>query len=177
VVTSYSIWLMSRFNLYADFSAIASPRVILGIGMAFFFVPLTTVSFAHISKEEMGNAAGIFNLVRNLGGSFGVAFATTVLSQRAQVHQNFLVEHITPYNPVYQRYFDQLSQWLKTQQPQLTDPGAAIAMMYRQVQQQASMLAFNDVFWVLALISAALIILTALFRGSGQVTSPPGVGH
>ena len=103
---TYSLWLMSDFNLEASFYAISLPRVVLGFGMGLFFVPLATATFVDISREATGNASGIFNLLRNLGGSFGVAFSTTILAQRAQVHQNFLVEGITPYNSAFQHYFE-----------------------------------------------------------------------
>ena len=164
VVITVSIWLMSQFNLAADFMAISWPRVVLGMGMGLFFVPLATASFSNISKEAMGNASGIFNLLRNLGGSFGVAVSTTVLSQRAQVHQHFLVEHITPYDPTFQIYHEQISRWLQTHALQGADPKLPLAVIYQEVLRQASMLAFNDAFWVLAWITALLIPFTVLFR-------------
>ncbi len=163
-IMAYSLFLMSGFNLQADFMSISWPRIVQGFGMGLFFVPLAAATFAYIPKEEMGNASGIFNLVRNLGGSFGVAFSTTVLSQRSQFHQNLLVEHVTPYNPVFQERFAGIMQWLKTHDPNFTSPMKVLAVFYKEVLRQASMLAFNDVFWLFAWFTAILVPLTFILK-------------
>jgi MFS transporter, DHA2 family, multidrug resistance protein len=172
VIISYSLWLMSGFNLEADFIAISWPRVVLGLGMGLFFVPLSTISFSNIPKEEMGNASGIFNLLRNLGGSFGVAITTTVLAQRSQAHQSVLVERITPYDPAFQIRYEQLLQWLQLNHTAIASPDLTLAMIYREVLRQANLLAFNDAFWALSWVVACLVPLTFLFRRSGT----PGDG-
>src|SRR6202142_4318065 len=69
---SFSTYLMSQFSLAADFNTVIWPRIVLGVGMGFLFIPLMTLTMSSIKKEEMGNASAIFNLLRNLGGSFGV---------------------------------------------------------------------------------------------------------
>jgi len=92
IIGSYAVYLMSQLNLDAGFTNVIWPRVVQGIGVAFFFVPLMTVTMSTIPKEEMGNATGVFNLLRNLGGSFGTAFVMTTLSRRAQYHQSMLTE-------------------------------------------------------------------------------------
>ena len=117
-ISAGALWLMSGFNLKAGFWAVVEPRTIQGFGLGLFFVPLSAAAFSGIPKEETGNASGIFNLVRNLGGSFGVAFSATILARRTQVHQTFLAEHVTPYNPSYQHYYNQIQQWLQIHQPQ-----------------------------------------------------------
>ena len=97
-IAGYSIYLMSKFTLLADFHTIIWPRVVMGAGIGFHFVSLTLLTLSSIKKEEMGNATSIFSLLRNLGGSFGVAIATTLLARRAQFHQVHLVEHLTPFD-------------------------------------------------------------------------------
>src|SRR4030042_655633 len=87
IVAAYSTYLMSQFNLLADFNTIIWPRVVLGVGMGFLFIPLTTLTMSAIRKEDMGNASAIYNLLRNLGGSFGVAFVTTMLARGDKLHQ------------------------------------------------------------------------------------------
>ncbi|HDM77516.1 MAG TPA: DHA2 family efflux MFS transporter permease subunit [Deltaproteobacteria bacterium] len=163
-IMAYSLYLMSGFNLQADFMAVSWPRIIQGFGMGLFFVPLAAATFANIPKEKMGNASGIFNLLRNLGGSFGVAFSTTVLSQRSQFHQNFLVEHITPYNKVFQERFAAILHWLKANDPGFASPDKVLAVFYKEVLRQASMLAFNDVFWLFAWFTAFLIPMTFILK-------------
>jgi DHA2 family multidrug resistance protein len=176
-ILAYSIWLMSGFNLEAGFFAVALPRAIQGFGLGLFFVPLATATFMTIRKEETGNASAIFNLLRNLGGSFGVAFSTTILAQRAQVHQSFLTEHITPYNTAFQIRYQHVLQWLQTNHAELASPGTVLAFFYREMLRQANMLAFNDTFWLLALLTACVIPLTLLFRGAAARGVAPGGVH
>ncbi len=164
LLAALSIWLMSRFNLEAGFWAIAEPRLLLGVGMGLFFVPLSTATFLNIRNEEMGNATAIFNVLRNMGQSFGVALSTTVLAQRAQVHQNFLVERITPFDPAFQNSYQQLLAWLKAWHPEMGGMNSALGLIYKEVVRQATMLAFNDAFWILACLTALLLPLTLLFR-------------
>ncbi|MGD9339142.1 MAG: DHA2 family efflux MFS transporter permease subunit, partial [Syntrophobacterales bacterium] len=172
MVMSYAIWLMSGFNLQASFLAIAGPRIIQGFGLGLFFVPLATATFMNIPKEQTGNASAIFNLLRNLGGSFGVAISTTILAQRAQFHQTFLVEKTTPYNASFQIRYEQLLQWLQMHRPDLANPTTTLALIYRELQRQASILAFNDTFWLLAFATALLIPLTLLLRRIAPTSLP-----
>ncbi len=168
---AYSLWLMSGFNLQASFMAISWPRIVLGFGMGLFFVPLAAATFVNIPNEKMGNASGIFNLLRNLGGSFGVAFSTTLLARRAQFHQNFLVEHANPFNPIFQGYYVNLKEWLKINH--ITHPSGPLAVIYGEILRQAHMMSFNDAFWILALITALLVPLTVIFRkGEKQAGMP-----
>jgi DHA2 family multidrug resistance protein len=175
-ILAYSLWLMSRFNLEASFAVVASPRVVMGFGLGLFFVPLTTATFANIPREEMGNASGLFNLLRNLGGSFGVAFIATVLARRSQTHQNFLAEHVTPYNPEFQYSYEQLRQWLELHRPDLALGDGPLVLLAREVARQAAMMAFNDSFWMLAWIAASMLPLVFLLKRSGDGLAP-GPAH
>jgi len=78
------------------------------------FIPLTTMTMSSIRKEEIGYATSIFNLLRNLGGSFGMAFVTTMLARRGQLHQVHLGEHFTPFDRNFQLALPQISQTLRT---------------------------------------------------------------
>ncbi len=174
-ISACALWLMSGFNLDASFRAVALPRIIQGFGLGLFFVPLSAATFSGIPKEETGNASGIFNLLRNLGGSFGVAFCTTVLARRTQLHQTFLAEHVTPYNPSFQRYFNQIQKWLQNHQAPFAGPSAPLGEIYQRVLRQSYMLAFNDTFWLLSLATAALVPLTIFFRQKSKTAPSEGV--
>jgi len=173
-IAAYSLWLMSGFALDGSFMSFTWPRVVQAVGMGLFFVPLSAATYVGIPLEEMGNASGIFNLLRNLGGSFGVAFSTTVLAQRSQVHQSFLVENITPYNKAFQSFYAQLTEWFQMNQTHIhaLPDKAAMAVTYREVLRQASMLAFNDTFWLLAIGTAVLVPLTLIFRRARAPAAP-----
>lgn len=152
-VTSYSFLMMTRFNLYADYQYVLMPRIVQGFGVGCLFVPLTTLTLTHIPKEEMGNATGIFNLLRNLGGSFGIAFSATMLSRHTQINHNRLIEHVTPTGLTFQQAFYSLRFRLPQLgvNPALVDE-TAYGTIYRELRRQAMMLSFNDSFGYLFLI-------------------------
>jgi MFS transporter, DHA2 family, multidrug resistance protein len=175
-VAAYSVHLMSQFNLFADFSTIFWPRVVLGVGMGFLFVPLTTMTMSGVRKEGMGNATAIFNLLRNLGGSFGVAFVTTMLARRAQFHQARLVDHFTPFSRNLQQVLPQLSEILRERgfTSPLPDQGS-LGVIYNQLLQQASMFSFNDAFYLLSLMMMLVLLLVPLMKKSKEPTPVSGM--
>jgi DHA2 family multidrug resistance protein len=157
-ISAYAAWLLSGINLNADFQYLALLRIILGFGIGFFFVPLTTLTLSTISREKMGNASAIYNFLRNLGGSFGVAIVTTILARRAQIHQARLVEGMTSFDRAYQMASEGAANVLH----QAGDPIAryrGLGMIYRQLVRQAAMLSFNDAFYVTFVIMAATLPL------------------
>jgi DHA2 family multidrug resistance protein len=173
--TAYSQWLMSNFNLQADFYSVAWPRLVQGLGLGLFFVPLSAATYANIPREKSGNASGIFNLLRNLGGSFGIAFSTTILAQRAQVHQTFLSERISPYNPAFQEYYHRIQNFLQMNHPEVPNQTGGLVFVYQEVLRQASMLSFNDTFYLLSIATCILIPVTFLLR-RGKGGPPPDAG-
>jgi DHA2 family multidrug resistance protein len=175
IVCAYATYLMSQFNLYADFYTVSWPRIVLGVGMGFFFIPLTTLTMSGIKKEDMGNATAIFNLLRNLGGSFGVAFVTTMLSRRAQFHQFRLVEYLTPFDTAYQMASHQSAQVLQYRgfEGSLSEYGS-LATIYRQLMRQASMMSFNDVFYLTSIIMVCILPLVLLMK-KGRGGAPSGM--
>jgi DHA2 family multidrug resistance protein len=165
IVNAYATYLMANFNLYADFNTVIWPRIVLGIGMGFFFIPLTTLTMASIKKEDMGNASAIYNLLRNLGGSFGVAFVTTMLARRAQFHQVHLTEHLTPFDTSYQtatQYTSQILQYRGMGSYQAEH--GSLAAIYEQLLRQASMLSFNDSFYLVSIIMIGVLPLILLMK-------------
>jgi DHA2 family multidrug resistance protein len=176
VITSYALFLMASFDLQADFFAIALPRLIQGVGLGMFFVPLSAAAYINIPVEKIGNASGVFNLLRNLGGSFGVAVSSTILAQRAQVHQTFLSENITPYNPAFRHAYQNAAGFLQKSNMPAPSKGG-LAFVYAEVLRQANMLAFNDTFYVLAVATAVMIPLTLFLRkgSSGDGSSAAGM--
>ena len=175
VVNAYATFLMSRFNLYADFYTVIWPRIVLGVGMGFFFIPLTTMTMSGIRKEDMGNASAIYNLLRNLGGSFGVAFVTTVLARREQFHQARLVDHLTPFDSTYQFFSEKSSHLLNSLGlgESLSDKGG-LALIYRDLLRQASMMSFNDAFHLVSIMMICVLPLVLLMKRAKGV-QPDGM--
>lgn len=165
IICAYSTYLMSGFNLHADFYSITWPRVVLGIGMGFTVIPLMTLAFSSIKKEEMGNATAIFNFLRNLGGSFGVALVTTIIARRSKFHQSHLVEHLTPFDTSYQIATSQASQFLQYRRfDAVTSQHGGLGAIYGQLLRQASMLSFNDAFYMLSILMICTLPLMMLMK-------------
>jgi DHA2 family multidrug resistance protein len=175
LINALALYLMSGFTLTTDFWSVIGPRILQGIGISLFFVPLSTLTLSSLSKPEMGNGSAIFNLLRNLGGSFGVAFITTVLSRRAQFHQSRLTEGFSQYDFNLQQAQPAIQQYL--QRGGLEETAArqgALELLYRQLQQQAAMLSFNDVFWLLSLFFLGLVPFVILIRRRRDALAPLG---
>ncbi len=176
LICSYATYLMSNFNLQADFWSIIWPRIVLGIGMPFIFISLTLLTMAGIKKEDMGNATGIYNLLRNLGGSFGVAFVTTMLGRRAQFHQFRLVENLTIFDHSFQYADEQFSFLFDLKGFGPLSEKAGLGLIYRELLRQASMLGFNDAFHLLSVLMLCVFVLIFLLKRPA-VSSKPGAMH
>ncbi|UFS69695.1 DHA2 family efflux MFS transporter permease subunit [Geomonas sp. RF6] len=176
IIGATSMFIMQRFSLEAAYWDFVWPRVILGIGLAMIFVPLTTVTLATISKEEMGNATGIFNLLRNIGGSVGIAIAATMLARYSQFYQTTLAAHVTPYGLVTQKTISAMTQAAASRG---LDPAsaqnAALAMIYGTVRRQAAMLSYNRIFFIVGLAFLVIIPLLLLLKKPDRHAPPPPV--
>jgi len=166
VLNAYATWEMSTVTLGADYWALAWPRMIQGVGIGFIFVPLNTVALATISRERMGNATALLNVVRNLGGAIGVALLTTLLARRSQVHQTTLGGHVDIWDA---ETAERLRAWAAHFAAQgadsFTAERRAVSKLYQEVTRQAQLLAFADDFWVLFLLfCGSLVLLPMLSR-------------
>jgi MFS transporter, DHA2 family, multidrug resistance protein len=176
LTNAYALFVMSHLNLDADFWTIIWPRIIQGIGISFFFVPLSTLTLSSIPKPQMGNGSAIFNLLRNLGGSFGVAFITTVLSRRTQFHQSHLSEGFSIYDFKLQQAVPTLQGFLQGRGVEgTTAKQGALEILYGLLQKQAAMLGFSDVFYLLFIFFLGLVPLVWVIRRGATVMI--GEGH
>ncbi len=165
VISAYSLFNMARFSLGIDLGTAINARNIQAVGIAFFFVPLNYLAMAYIPKEGMNNASAVFNLLRNLGGSFGVAFVTTLLARRAQFHQARLIENLTPYDLSYQTALEGLKAYLAPKVLGLYDATQmAGATLYKLLLQQANAMAFYDVFHAQGLMFVGLTVLMWIIK-------------
>ena len=177
IIAAYSMHLMQGFTLEAAYRDFVWPRVVLGVGLAMIFVPLTTVTLSTISKEEMGNATGIFSLLRNIGGSVGIAISATLLARYAQFYQTNLVAHVTPYNPLTQSRIAVLKGALmgRGMGAAAADKGA-LAIIYGDISRQAYMLSYNRIFFVVGIAFVVIIPLLLLLK-KPQKHLPPSAAH
>ena len=165
-IFAYSIFLLSRINLSISMVSVALPNLINGFAGGFIFVPLTTMAMGRLSKEKIGNAAGIYNLMRNIGGSVGIATVTTLLVRGAQVHQHYLVGNVTAGSPAASDLLGGLQKAFSLGGADAyTSHQKALGALYGVVRQQASLLAYVDNFRFLAFLALLCIPLALLFKG------------
>ncbi len=126
------------------------------------FIPLMTVAFTTISKEHMGNATSIFNLLRNIAGSFGIAFMTTILARRAQFHQFRFVEHLHPFDMKYQIALQKTHAVLAAKGQVSSQAGNGL--IYQELMRQAHLFAFTDAFYMGAVIILCVVPLIFLLK-------------
>jgi DHA2 family multidrug resistance protein len=167
------LFIMSRFNLYIDYKTAVWSRCVQSLGMAFLFVPISTMAFAFIPKERTNYATGLFNLARNIGGSIGIAMVTTMLTRRTQFHQARLVEHMTPYDFAYRQSMAGAAQVLSLHGASPPDAAAgANGLIYGSLLRQSGMLAFSDAFWLMGMLFLLVIPMMFLVKKTGPVRGP-----
>ena len=156
VFAGTSFW-NSHFNTDTTFWQLITPRLIMGIGVSAFFVPLMSLTLSDIPPNLLASAAGVSNFIRILGGSFGTSLSITLWDRRAAFHHEMMAERVTEYSSTTN---DAMATLGGLDQPL----SSGYAMLERTMQQQAVMLATNDIFWVSALIFAGLIFLVWFAR-------------
>src|SRR5689334_17503402 len=167
------IWL-SWLNLQAGYWDIFWPQLIQGVGMSLLFVPLTTVSMDPIPRERMGNATSLFNLMRNIGGSVGIAITGTMLARNNQSTTSMLGSNVRADDPASQMMLAQLKAgFMAAGADAVTATERAYGALFGFVQRQAAMVSFVGLFQLLGIMFLALLPLVLLMkrprRGGGPV--------
>jgi DHA2 family multidrug resistance protein len=158
-----SLW-QSQINLDVAWRNVAWPSVLNGVAIGFIFVPLTTVTMGHLAQKQISNATGMFNLMRNLGGSLGIAFVSTMLSRDAQTHQAMMVSHLTAYDPAYGQHLAAAKAAFGAHTDPVTALAQARSAIYTQLTAQARLWSFVDNFRIFSLLSLCCIPLVFLFK-------------
>ncbi len=149
ILTGSGNILLGQVNLNAGFWDLAWPGVISGLGMGLFFVPMSTLAFQNIGTNKQDEASGIYGVTRSIGSSVGIALVGWQVASRIQYHWSALSAQISPYDAAAHEYLSHLQL--------MPNSIAGASQLAIQVQQQASMLAFQDAFWLTGV--AAFIML------------------
>jgi len=134
--SGWAMWRWSGLDLDISFWNVSDARMLQVIWLPFLFIPLSAVSYIGVPPDQNNQASALINLMRNLGGSFGVSFVQTLLEWRTQFHHARLASEITPYN----------GYWF----------GHSVAAIARAVQTQAQVMSFLDIFWLLGLVALCI---------------------
>jgi DHA2 family multidrug resistance protein len=173
VLNGTALSWMSNLTLAVDYWSLVWPRFVQGFGMGFIFLPLTTLSISTIPKARLPNATAAYNLIRNMGGSIGVALTTTLLARRSQYHQATLVGHVDAWDPETTARLAGWTQHFLTQGADaFTARARATAMMYRETVAQAQVLAYVDEFRILSVMFFAMLLLIPFMRRV-RIERPP----
>ncbi len=157
-VLSAGMFQLAYINLTTGFWTFVYLWMVSRGGLGFLFVPINVVAFSFVPKQRMNSATGMINLARNIGGSVGISLVTTIQARLMQKHQSDLVGNMTPLNPRYMAAMHGLTSQLQAKGSDAMGAAhQAGALLYGELQRQAAMLAFIDVFWILGAVCLWMI--------------------
>jgi DHA2 family multidrug resistance protein len=168
-----SSFVLSRLSLDLTVGVLFWPLFFSGVSIGFMFVPLNTLALGAFRAEQIGNASGIFNLMRNVGGSAGISLVTTYVARSAQAQQVALAARLTPYDAPFRSGLQSATSALAAA-GQTEAPQKALGLMYRALIGQSQLLAFLNNFRWFALM-CVLCIASALFFRKSQARGPVAV--
>jgi DHA2 family multidrug resistance protein len=168
LVVGIALIHFSHFNLQTDYRHYALARCLQALGYAFFFVPLSVIAYSQLDPTQNDQASALTNLIRNWGGSFGIATVTTMSERRQNYHQTTVGANLSASSPSLQHAVQQTAAYLQTRGVSQSDASkAAYAHYYDQLLSQTRLLASMDCFHILGvvtLIAAPLVLLTKTFK-------------
>jgi DHA2 family multidrug resistance protein len=153
-ILTASLYYLSGFNTQVAYGNLETARIIQCLGLPLFFIPLNTIAYGNLPPGKSNNASAMMNLMRNLGGSIGIAATTTLLIRRAQVHQVYLSGTATHFYKPFVNYMNSIGGFTQKN----------ITTFYNAVQVQAAMLSYLDVFRMLTIVCAGVVGLVLLLR-------------
>jgi DHA2 family multidrug resistance protein len=172
LVTCWSYYDLGRLSLDAGFWNLVPTLLIMGIGMPFMFVTLSTLSLSTVARADMTDASSLYTLSRRIGGNIGYALVATLVARGQQIHRVQMVSHITPYDNAFAEFQRHAAGLLG--QAGLNPSALAHvsqAMISNIVKRQATMMAYNDVSWILGLLFLITIPLALLLPSRKKITS------
>jgi DHA2 family multidrug resistance protein len=173
----WSMWMHFHFTLDIGLGDLLWPMILRGVGLGLIFVPLTQVAVADLRPQQLAQGTGLFNLSRQLGGSFGIAVAATLLSRFTDQSRDGLLPHLAPNAPA-------TAAWIQAVSTRMLSHGGtaaeatqrAYAILDYQLYQQASVVAFEKVFLIMGCTFVAALPLLLLFR-TGRTQGGGGAAH
>jgi DHA2 family multidrug resistance protein len=167
-ITAFSLWQMSHYTLVLSQSDIVWPGIIQGIGLGLVFVPLSAATFATLTPAMRAEGTAIYSLVRNIGSSIGIALVQTLLVRNTQTAHASLGAHVTYANPALQDAGVASIYNLAN--------GAGMTALNGEITRQASMIAYVDDYWLMMILTLAVIPLLLLVQ-KPKTAAPVAVDH
>lgn len=165
IITTFGLMRMTNLNLGINFATAVSWRAVITLGLPFLFVPINTMCYVGIPQNKNNEVSGMTSLMRNIGGSVGIAFVTTLLVRREQAHLNYLGAHVTSGSAPYMRMESAMqSAWQGSGLAKTDADHHAAAQIFAMMRIQARTLAYIDTIWVLVTLTACLIPVAYLMQ-------------
>jgi len=168
----YSSFALGNINLQVAPANLFWPIIISGVGASSMYVPVATSAMGTLSQDQMGNAAGIFNLMRNIGGSIGIASITTLVTRHAQASQANLAWHMSKFNFAFQQQLAHLQTALASHTGNWAATKKSLAVLYGTLQQQSSLLSYVYGFRFCVLVCVLCAALALLFKKANKPAGP-----
>jgi DHA2 family multidrug resistance protein len=170
---------MGRFTLQTGDVDIIKVLVLQGIGFSSLFVPLTTVALSNVPRTQIADATGLNSLVRQFGGSAGLAIYGTLLAQFEELARNALIVHVDPFRPEVAQRLDMMTRaFMARGMDAGSAHAAAVQALGGTVARQASLLAFDKVFVLTAIMMFALLPLAYFLHDrTRHLAHAPGESH
>ena len=180
LVTAIGLYNLTRLDLDVNFGTIVLWRMLQVAGLSFVFIPISTLNYVGVPRDKNNQISSFSNFARNLGGSVGTAMLTTFLQRTQQTHQQTLASNVVPGSAAYNAFMDATKNALM-KLGHSADGAAQMAMgqAYQVMLRQASMLSYQNAFWLLSVIIACLIPLPFVMRRPPKITGTPkeAMGH
>jgi MFS transporter, DHA2 family, multidrug resistance protein len=179
LITAVGLFNLTRLDLDVSFGQVTLWRVYQVAGLAFIFIPISTLNYIGVPREKNNHISSFSNFARNLGGSLGTALLTTFLARSSQVYQQGLASHVRPGSGVYNNYLAQTQAGLmRLGQGASTAAQLAYGRAYQQMLRQASMLSYKNAFFILSMTILCLAPLPFLMKRPPRARKPaPDAGH
>jgi DHA2 family multidrug resistance protein len=174
----YSMWKLSLLSFDAGAQDVFWPLIARGVGLGLIFVPLTGATMAELKTSELAQGTGMFNLTRQLGGSLGIAISATLLSRFTAQSRALLAEHVVNGDPTTVGRLDLIARGLTAKGMNvIAAKQQALMILDRQVQGQASVLAFSKLYLLSGIALMVSLPLLLLFRSGKSRGLGPGAAH
>jgi MFS transporter, DHA2 family, multidrug resistance protein len=156
----------AHLNLDTSPRMFIATRCIQMAGVGMLFVPVNNAAYLYLAKNQINIATGLFNMLRNEGGSLGIAIVTVVSDRRTQFHQLRLAEHVTTLNPAFDRWTDYFAQsrMVRGGVTRVVSEQQGMDMLSQMVREQARVMAYLDAFWIFAIMALAALPLVLLMK-------------
>ncbi|HEX3348185.1 MAG TPA: DHA2 family efflux MFS transporter permease subunit [Acetobacteraceae bacterium] len=149
-----------------SFWDLAVIRMTQTFGLAFLFVPNSTITYATLPRELNTDGSSLYVMLRNISGSIGISLATAIVREQTQVHRAYLVDHLTPFDQSYNNLVAQMEASLRARDFPMDVHQTALGLINRTLTQQASYLAYIDLFSIAAVVAFCMVPVVFLFRGT-----------